>query len=48
MFPSSEKLVEEMARAMKRVETTILDASRILDFEGSLRDVEKYGYNVPK
>ncbi len=46
MLPNREKFVREVMNSVRKIKSDMMEASRIIDFEGALRDVEKYGFNV--
>ena len=46
MVPGAEVFVARVMDSVRRVEADMIRASRIVDFEGALRDREKYGFDV--
>lgn len=48
MLPTREKFVEDIMGIVNRITRSIINASKILDLEGVLRDMEKYGFNIIK
>ena len=48
MVPSHDHFVNEIMRCIKRMLNYIIDTSQIIDFEGTLKDNEKYGHFLIK
>jgi hypothetical protein len=48
MLPNKEKFVNDIISSILNMSKLIINASRVLDFEGILRDFEKYGYSLIK
>ena len=48
MWPSKDKYLLAIVGALQNVSNVIINTSRICDFNGSLNDVEKYGYEIEK
>lgn len=46
MVPTTEKFLLNIMNVVNKISKSILNASRILDFEGTLKDMEKYGFNL--
>lgn len=46
MVPSKEKFVNDIMFAIKNIMFSIINSSEILDYQGILRDFEKYGLNL--
>ena len=46
MLPSKERFEQEITNSMRKIVEQIIENSKILDFEGSIRDVEKYGHKI--
>ena len=46
MLPFKEKFEHEITNSLLSIVEQIISNSSILDFEGSMRDVEKYGYKI--
>jgi hypothetical protein len=46
MLPFKEKFEYDIMSSVYKIEEQIIDYSTILDFEGTLRDVEKYGFKI--
>jgi len=46
MQPDRELFVREVMDSVNKIESEMMEASRIFDFEGALRDEEKYGFKV--
>lgn len=43
MVPSTEVFVSEIVKCIKRILNAIIFASQIIDYEGIIKDKEKYG-----
>lgn len=46
MLPRKNIFINEIMKSIKNVEQNIINTSKVLDFEGSLRDLEKYGFKI--
>lgn len=46
MVPSKPAFVSQIMNAVRKICESIENASRIIDFRGSLKDFEKYGFNL--
>jgi len=46
LLPFKEKFEHEITNSLLSIVEQIISNSSILDFEGSMRDVEKYGYKI--
>lgn len=46
MLPFKERFEHEIMSSIYKIEDQIIDYSTILDFEGPLRDIEKYGFKI--
>lgn len=46
MLPFKERFEQEIMNSMHKIVEQIILNSQILDFEGSLRDIEKYGFKI--
>jgi hypothetical protein len=48
MVPTTEKFLNDLMNVINKISKSIINASTILDFEGTLKDMEKYGFNLIK
>lgn len=48
MWPSKDKYILTIVGAFTNVSTSIINASNIVDFEGCLRDIEKFGFKIER
>ena len=48
MVPKKNQFFNEITKSIQNIERNIIKSSKILDFEGPLRDVEKYGFKIKK
>ncbi len=48
MLPTKERFIAEIMNSVNKITDLIIDSCSILDFEGILRDEEKYGFKVKK
>lgn len=48
MYPSKNRYLSTIVGAVVNVSRTIVHSSKILDFKGVMRDIEKYGFKVEK
>ena len=48
MIPSKDKFIDQIMNTVNQMELSIVDASKIIDFEGVIRDEEKYGFKIDK
>ncbi len=46
MIPNRNKFLNDIMRSIEHILEQIIENSKILDFEGSLRDIEKYGFKL--
>ena len=46
MAPTTEKFLNDIMNIVGRITKTIINSSKILDFEGTLKDMEKYGFDL--
>ena len=46
MLPKTDVFIEEVMNSVMKIENDMTEASKTLDFEGALRDVEKYGFKM--
>ena len=48
MLPKKEAFVSQVMHSVHRIEDDIVAACQMIDFNGVLRDVEKYGFSIRK
>jgi hypothetical protein len=48
MHPTKDKYLSTIVGSVVNVSSTIIEASKIVDFKGILRDIEKYGFEMEK
>lgn len=46
MVPLKSAFVSQIMRAVSEIANSVTDASKIIDFKGTLKDVEKYGFDL--
>jgi len=46
MVPTTETFLTNLMNIVNKISKSIINASRILDFDGTLKDMEKYGFNL--
>ena len=46
MVPTTEKFIHDIMLVVNKISKSIIRSSKILDFEGTLKDMEKYGFNL--
>lgn len=46
MLPTKQAFASQIMNAVKKICLSIENASRVIDFRGSLKDFEKYGFNL--
>lgn len=48
MIPFKEVFVSKIMDCISKIGKSVINASKLIDFEGVLRDVEKYGFSLIK
>jgi hypothetical protein len=46
MVPSTELFIHDIVKCIKQMLNYILNAAKIIDFEGAIKDHEKYGHHL--
>jgi hypothetical protein len=46
MVPSKDYFISEIINSISNIGKSIVNSSKIVDFEGKIRDIEKYGHNL--
>lgn len=46
MLPTKQAFVSQIMNAVSKITQSMVNASKVIDFRGSLKDFEKYGFNL--